>query len=95
MPKLVKNFIIIRYEDLVINFHKTLNLIKDKGLKVKKNINYPLHINKQYQGGKVVSNNFNKIKNIIDKNEFKLNELYNHPDFNVFLETKVLGYNLI
>ena len=98
MPKLVKNFILIRYEDLVLNLHKTLNLIKKKGLIIKKNINYPVNINKKYQGGKIVSQEFNetnKNKNTIMKERFKFNEIYNHPNFNIFLETKMLGYNLI
>lgn len=37
LPKLVKNYILIRYEDLINDFHGIMNKIKDKGLK-KKNI---------------------------------------------------------
>lgn len=37
LPKLVKNYILIRYEDLVEDFQSTMKKIEDKGLK-KKNI---------------------------------------------------------
>ena len=37
LPKLVKNYILIRYEDLINDFQGTMKKIKDKGLK-KKNI---------------------------------------------------------
>jgi hypothetical protein len=45
LPNKVKNCIFIRYEDLINDFDKTLLKIKDKGLEVKKNINFPLNIN--------------------------------------------------
>ena len=45
LPNNVKNCIFIRYEDLINDFDKTLLKIKDKGLKVKKNINFPLNTN--------------------------------------------------
>jgi hypothetical protein len=45
LPNKVKNCIFIRYEDLINDFDKTLLKIKDKGLKVKKNINFPLNTN--------------------------------------------------
>lgn len=44
LPNKVKNCIFIRYEDLLNDFDKTLLKIKDKGLEVKKNINFPLNI---------------------------------------------------
>ena len=43
LPNKVKNYIFIRYEDLINDFDKTLLKIKDKGLEVKKNINFPLN----------------------------------------------------
>lgn len=43
LPNKVKNFIFIRYEDLINDFDKTLLKIKDKGLEIKKNINFPLN----------------------------------------------------
>ena len=38
LPNKVKNYIFIRYEELINNFDETLIKIKDKGLQVKKNI---------------------------------------------------------
>tara|TARA_B100000886_G_scaffold339800_1_gene306425 strand:+ start:5772 stop:9152 length:3381 start_codon:yes stop_codon:yes gene_type:complete len=43
LPNKVKNYIFIRYEDLENNFEKILLEIKDKGLEIKKNINFPLN----------------------------------------------------
>ena len=39
LPNKVKNYIFIRYEDLINDFDKTLLKIKDKGLEIKKNVN--------------------------------------------------------
>ena len=44
MPKLVDNYILITYENLIEDFNNTLNKIKNKGLIIKKNIKYPLNI---------------------------------------------------
>lgn len=45
MPKLVKNYIFIKYEDIINNFQGILNLIKNKfNLIIKENINYPQNI---------------------------------------------------
>jgi hypothetical protein len=45
LPNKVKNYIFIRYEDLINDFDKTLLKIKDKGLEIKKNIKFPLNTN--------------------------------------------------
>ncbi len=45
LPNKVKNYIFITHEDLINDFEKTLFRIKEKGLKVKKNINFPLNSN--------------------------------------------------
>ena len=45
LPNTVKHYIFIRYEDLINDFDKTLLKIKDKGLEVKQNINFPLNTN--------------------------------------------------
>jgi len=45
LPNKVKNCIFIRYKDLINDFDKTLLKIKDKGLEVKTNINFPLNTN--------------------------------------------------
>ena len=49
LPNKVKNCIFIKYEELINDFDKTLLKIKDKGLDVKKNINFPLNTN-NYMG---------------------------------------------
>ena len=45
LPKKVNNYVFIKHEDLINDFEKTLLKIKDKGLKVKENINFPLNTN--------------------------------------------------
>ena len=62
LPNKVKNCIFIRYEDLIDDFEKTLIKIKDKGLNIKKNINFPLNTN-MYKNGK--NELFKKKKNSI------------------------------
>lgn len=44
MPKKVKNFILIRYEDLLYNFGDTVNMIRDKGNFTIKNPYFPVNI---------------------------------------------------
>jgi hypothetical protein len=41
LPTKVQNCILIRYEDLINDFETTMNLIKAKGLQVKKGISFP------------------------------------------------------
>lgn len=43
MPLLVKNYILIRHEDLLDDFDNTMNKIKEKGLRIKNNIDFPLN----------------------------------------------------
>lgn len=45
MPLLVKNYCIITYDSLLDNFVNIMNKIKNCGLLVKKNINFPVNIN--------------------------------------------------
>jgi hypothetical protein len=45
LPNKVKNYIFIRYEDLINDFDKILLKLKDKGLVVKQNISFPLNTN--------------------------------------------------
>ena len=61
LPNKVKNCIFIRYEDLVNDFEKTLLKIKNKGLNIKKNINFPLNTDKYMRS----KNKFKKKKNSI------------------------------
>jgi hypothetical protein len=44
MPTLVKNYCIITYDDLTTNFINVMNKLKDCGLKIKNNIEFPLNI---------------------------------------------------
>ena len=44
LPNRVKNYIFIRYEDLINDFENTMIKLKNKGLNVKQNINFPVNI---------------------------------------------------
>ena len=66
LPKLVRNYIFIKHEDLINNFEKTMSKIKNIGLSVKPNINFPLNI-KNY---KLKSNKIND-KRILNHSEFR------------------------
>ena len=44
MPKLVKNYCLITYDELTNNFINIMNKIKECGLEVKNNIEFPLNI---------------------------------------------------
>lgn len=64
MPKLVKNYLLIRHEDLLNNFVNTMNRIKEFNLPIKNNIEFPINI-KYYKKNKNVI--FKKKNNIIPK----------------------------
>ena len=59
LPNKVKNCVFIKYEDLISDFENTLSKIKDKGLKVKENINFSLNTNR-YMG----NSNFTFVKKV-------------------------------
>lgn len=83
MPTKVKNYILIRYEDLLDDFENTINSIKNKGLAVKDSNNFPINIHfyKKNTNVKFIKNNkFNYITR---------DEIYNHPDFNNYYEAKL------
>ena len=44
MPKLVKNYCIITYDNLIENFSNVMNKIRNYGLIVKTNINFPVNV---------------------------------------------------
>ena len=44
MPNLVKNYCFITYDDLTNNFIDNMNKLRDYGLKIKNNIEFPLNI---------------------------------------------------
>ena len=75
LPKIAKNYIFIRYEDLINNFDKVMNQIKDIGLEPKANINFPLN-SKSYKNNPNQKMNFNK-KIIINETKIIQNENYN------------------
>ena len=79
MPDLVKNYTLITHDDLNANFRHVMKKLKDCGLKIKDNIEFPLNIS-YYKKFKHVS--FKKKNNTISKkNIYKLiddNELLNY-----------------
>ena len=70
MPLLVKNYCIITYDSLLDNFVNIMNKIKNCGLLVKKNINFPVNINYYKNDTRVI---YVKKKNNIE-NEIILNK---------------------
>ena len=71
LPKKVKNYILIKHEDLLDNFNETLYKIKDKGLKIKENINFPLNTNKYMN----TNSQYKK------ENEFKKDFILSNPNY--------------
>jgi hypothetical protein len=87
LPVMVKNYIIIKYEDLINDFNKIMHNIKQKGIKIKDKKTFPINITWN-------------CKNKIKKHVFKLetskkvitsNRIYKHLNFNSYYE-KILGY---
>jgi hypothetical protein len=75
MPKLVKNYCLITYDDLKNDFINIMNKLKNKGLEVKNNINFPLNITyyKNIKNSKFVKKN-NEISNETIYNKIKENK---------------------
>jgi len=84
MPLLVKNYIFIRYEDLINDFDNTMNKIKEMGLNIKNNIEFPLNT-QQYKKKDTIYEKDSKI-NYITKEDIR-------PKINMFYEN-ILGYTL-
>ena len=83
LPNIVENYIFIKYEDLYGDFENTLLKIKDKGLKVKEDIKFPLNTKLNSKGkGKF------KVKKNHISNEFILN----NPNLIPLYEKKI--YNI-
>ena len=59
LPKKVKNCIFIKYEDLINDFENTMNKLRNKGLIVKDNINFPINTDNYKNDNK---KKFSKIK---------------------------------
>ena len=83
----IKNCIFIKYEDLINNFEETLFKIKDKGLEVKKNINFPLNTN-NYRNEK----NKNNRKFTPKKNSLSTEFILSNPNLIRLYEKKL--YNI-
>ena len=81
LPKKVKNYIFIKYEDLVNNFTDVMNQIKDKGLSIRKNIKFPINTN-NYKGNR-------KNKFIKKKNDYSSEIILSNPNFIKFYEEKL------
>ena len=75
LPKIAKNYIFIRYEDLIENFDKVMNQIKEIGLEPKLNINFPLN-SKDYKNNPKQKISFNK-SITVDKTKIIKNNNYN------------------
>ena len=86
LPNKVKNYIFIKYEDLVNDFDNILLQIKDKGLDVKQNINFPVNTS-AYKNTEqeYVKPKYDKIS---------LATIFNHPDLILFYEEKLNYINL-
>jgi hypothetical protein len=85
LPQKVKNYILIKYEDLLINYNNTINLIKDKGLTIRNNIKYPLNTLAYKKIPTQIYDPRNKIDYI------KKEIILKNPNFNDEYEKK-LGY---
>ena len=83
LPNKVENCIFIRHEDLINDFEKTLLKIKDMGLEIKKNINFPLNTTFYKK-----TNSIFKIKTNDISNEFILS----NPNIIKLYEKKI--YNI-
>jgi hypothetical protein len=64
MPNLVKNYCLITYDDLLDSFLDVMNKLKNCGLKIKDDINFPLNV---YYFKKEKNVLFQKKENIIQK----------------------------
>jgi hypothetical protein len=86
LPKKVKNYIFIKYEDLTTNFDQILHSIKDKGLEIKYSNKFPVNT-KYYK-----KSNFNiykkKNKNVYFNNE----QILNNQNIHLHYETLYYDY---
>lgn len=85
IPSRVKNYILIRYEDLMSDFQNTMYKIFQKGLKVKHNIEFPINTS-NYKNLKGFAFIPNSKPNHIDKEKI-------YPRLNTTYENK-LHYSL-
>lgn len=84
MPNKVKNYILIKYEDLRDNFAATLELIRQKGnLQIKSNIEYPVKVTYIHNKNKKFTGNS---RQVLGKDM-----VLSHKCFDTYYEKK-LGY---
>lgn len=76
LPKLVPNYIFIRYEDLINNFEKTMYAIKEKGLVVKDDKIFPVNTNKYKKSNKIFKEKKDYISCELILNHKSLNKKY-------------------
>lgn len=88
MPKLVKNYCLITYDDLLDNFLNVMNKLKNSGLKVKDSINFPLNVNYFKKQKNILfkkkENYIPKEKIIIENEELKFYEKLLFPNKSAF-----------
>lgn len=88
MPKLVKNYCLITYDDLVDSFLDVMNKIKNSGLKVKDDIHFPLNVNYFKKNKEILfkkkENIISKEKIIIENEELKFYEKLLFPNKSAF-----------
>lgn len=80
LPKKVKNYILIKHEDLLDNFNETLYKIKNKGLKIKENINFPINTDRYKK------KNYKYVKKV---NKFKKDIILSNPNYIPFYDKKL------
>jgi len=88
MPNLVKNYCLITYDDLVDSFLDVMNKLKNCGLKIKDNINFPLNVNYFKKEKNILfkkkENTILKEKIIIENKELKFYEKLLFPKKSAF-----------
>ena len=83
LPNKVKNCIFIRHEDLINDFDKTLLKIKNKGLEIKKNINFPLNTDNYKNSNKKFFKKNNSISTDFILSNRNLLPLYEKKIYNI------------
>lgn len=88
MPKLVNNYCLITYDDLVDNFLDIMNKLKNSGLKIKDSIDFPLNVNYFKKSKDILfikkENIIPKEKIIIENEELKFYEKILFPKKSAF-----------
>jgi hypothetical protein len=98
MPKLVKNYLIITYDELLDNFSGIMEKIKNCGLIVRSNIDFPLNIN-YYKSNpnKIFIKKKNEIQDeiIINKANLFYEKILFPNLYNIIIELKFIQKDII